>query len=119
MQPETTDHLFWGCPIVTSFWNDATSLCIRGQYDISVSEAYFGKVSDISDPINFFIIHAKYFIFCCKCNKSKPDGHAFFYKFKFYREVEQYILNKRHNMERISHFNDTLYLKIDIIFILL
>ena len=92
---ETLEHLFWTCSIVQSFWKDSQNLCIQFNDTIDVSKVFFGFTKNINHPINFYLLHAKYYIFNCKINKIKPDPLIFLSKLNFNLKIEKSILNKK------------------------
>ena len=103
---ETLKHLFWECDFVEAFWLQCCNLCLKGNFDLNYDHVKFGYLDEATHPINFFILNAKYYIFCCKLNSKTPDATAFYYKLKYYLQVEYYILRKANNEYRLSLFND-------------
>ena len=102
---ETLEHLFWNCSFVRIFWNNVGNLCLKENLDISLSYVIFGYTMKLQHPINFFLLHAKYFIFCCKVNGTKPHAPTFLQKFKFLLSVERYISKE----EMTNIFKASLY----------
>lgn len=103
---ETLEHLFWECDYVKLFWSEICNLCLKSTFEIDFNYIKFGKFEDAKHPINFFILHGKYYIFNCKLNNNIPDAIAFSYKFKYYLNVEYYILSKASNVSRITLFKE-------------
>ena len=100
-EPETLEHLFWTCNFTQTFWNRSHTLYIKNIFDIDLNKqvTFFGYTIMCHHPINFYLLHAKYYIFCCKLNNIRPNALTFFHKFKFCIEVEKYITK-----DNINHF---------------
>ena len=103
---ETLEHLFWDCDFVKIFWSESHNLCLKSRFEIDFNCIKFGFFEDATHPINFFILHGKYFIFNCKLNNKIPDAIVFSYKLKYYLNVEYYILSKASNESRKTLFNE-------------
>lgn len=101
---ETLIHLFWHCPIVKKFWEDIWSNCLKDVRDIDELSVHFGNFENENNIINFFIFHAKNFIYCCKQKDLIPDAMTFCYKIKFIVEVEVTILKKQNNMHMLNKY---------------
>ena len=97
LSSETVDHLFWDCPLVQTFWINAKCICVKSfvTFHLDKRTIFFGLTKDINHPINTFILQAKFFIFNCKVNASRPDATTFYQKFTFYLRVNDHIFKKK------------------------
>ena len=104
---ETLGHLFWTCPVTQRFWDNISGLCLKSNFNLTFECVNFGFLDDIKSPINFLILHAKFFLFNCKMNDKIPEGQVFFYKFNFLLQVEHHILCNRNDDLRNLQFQET------------
>ena len=100
-EAETIDHLFWSCSYIQSFWRDAINICIKEPSDFFADKMniFFGIPQVRGKPLNFFIIHAKHYIFASKLNGKRPCPMTFRNRFQFVLKVEKYI---QQNMARTN-----------------
>ena len=101
---ETLNHLFWSCYITSDFWKEAINLCFNENFNISGDNVMFGYVERIQHPVNFFILHAKYYLFICKQENRMPCAASFHRYFKYVKDIECLILKNRGNNERLDMF---------------
>ena len=104
---ETIQHLFWECRHVQTFWRSISNSCIKIDFNLNHLVVFFGHTTKPDHPLNFFLLHAKFFIFSCKLNNTKPSAPVFIKKLKFLLSVEEYI--SRHYLNRsFEAYNETL-----------
>ena len=108
---ETIEHLFWHCPFVKSFWNNSSRLILKEPFDFDEGSILFGYTPNVAHPINFFILHGKYYVYSCKLNNCLPKANAFYFNFSFAIRVELYILKNRGTerseaLKNFFHFSD-------------
>ena len=77
MCEETLSHLFWECPISISFLSEAVNYTINSDVALTKEVVFFGDLGIISSPFNFFMIHAKNYIYACRVKKSLPQLNHF------------------------------------------
>lgn len=104
LEEETLIHLFWHCPFVKRFWDEISLSCLKEESYIEELNVHFGYLENGKNIINFFILHAKNFIFSCKQKGVRPDAMTFYYKFRFSLEVEISILKKQNNFELANKY---------------
>ena len=104
---ETLEHLFWSCRVTQVFWHSICELLFTHNFNITSDYVNFGLCENINSPINFLILHAKYFLYNCKLNGKCPEAQVFLYKFKFLLEVECQVLCKRNDDLRKLRFQET------------
>ena len=90
VDPETITHIFWNCPKIKCFWNAALSLIISDNITLCQEIVLFGDVNNIKSPLNFFILHGKYFIYMSRAKGESPNGKHFVRFFTFQLEVEKH-----------------------------
>ena len=100
---ETLEHIFCECLEIKNFWIEFQQKINKGvdrrinleKKDILLGyEINFGYSSSICKLINVFILHAKYYIYQCKINNTKPLFVNFIVKaqntFKYIRYEEKF-----------------------------
>jgi hypothetical protein len=88
---ETPSHIFWECNIVNSFWLEIQNNLLNNSFTITDKIVYFGNFDPLHSNSNFIILHAKYYVFCCRCNNTMPNIHHFRSKMKINCAVEKQI----------------------------
>jgi len=76
-EPETMFHLFRNCRVSHKFWQDFQTLTLNNEFNIDYSNICFGSFDPNYKCYNFAILHAKYYLYCCRCNKKMPNIHHF------------------------------------------
>ena len=108
-EPETLIHLFWSCPLVSSFWN----LIYRWIRDKCVhvhtlqptqEETVFGIIDKKkADPtLNFILLCAKQFIYMCRTNHNSLLLQSFQKWIKTIYETEKHIAFKNCRWEQFN-----------------
>lgn len=104
---ETIEHLFWDCHVTASFLLDCEQLFFGRQFILTKKDFFFGYNLVLDHPMNFFILHCKYYIYNCKLNQTLPKCFEFFYKMKFILKVETHINSKPCvPMSKLRNFNE-------------
>lgn len=106
IETETIEHLFWNCYVTSSFLLDCEQLFFGRQFILTKRDFFFGYNLELNHPMNFFILHCKYYVYSCKLNTSPPSVNEFFYKMKFVMKVEHCIHSKPDVSKRsLQRFN--------------
>ena len=95
---ETSVHLFWECSITKSFWHEIHKNLLNNFFRITDKIVYFGILDPSQGHLNFIILHAKYYVYCCRCNNTMPNIHHFKSKMKLNCAVEKQIALGRDNL---------------------
>ena len=68
LETETLSHLFFDFNLVNKFWLDAQYNVIKEENFVNLNKdlVFFGDVKNMNSPLNFFILHIKYYIYCCR-----------------------------------------------------
>ena len=104
--PETIEHLFWECPMTSSFLLDSELLFFGNQFILKKQDYFFGYNLLLDHPMNYFILHLKYYIYNCKLNEKLPSCNEFWFKLKFALKVEAYINSKPDtSQKKLRKFN--------------
>ena len=90
LDDESIEHLFWGCSFTSNFILEVEKRFLNKQFFFSKEDILFGYCKTDTSPLNFLILHMKYFIFNCKRQNSQLDINNFYYKMKFALQVEQF-----------------------------
>ncbi|MGI9312710.1 MAG: reverse transcriptase domain-containing protein [Alphaproteobacteria bacterium] len=88
---ETLGHLFWDCPVVNQFWFKAANDIITVPIRLSKDVVFFGYLDNLKSPFNYFILHVKHYIYCCRCNGTRPQVNQFHRLFSFNIRIKEYI----------------------------
>ena len=100
---ETVRHLFWDCHVAQSFWSDLNTSfkAINIIVDINFTNISFGilNLNQHRSAINFIVLHAKYFIFKCKCLQQRPTLQHFKNSIKSNIDIERIIAQRKGKYE--------------------
>jgi len=95
---ETIEHLLWDCKTVKDFWNEwiayVKEKCHNCQnLRLTKSIVLFGvEINTITDNVmDFLILLAKYYVYSCKWNNTRPMVNIFCRIAKSRFKVEKYI----------------------------
>ena len=106
---ETILHLFCFCPVVDQFWHEVFSwICCHFKRDINFCN--FNKIFGFqelenctkTDLINCFLLNARFLIYRCKIEKTKPNIMLFISTINLQKKTE-YLIAKR-NGDLKKHF---------------
>ena len=98
---ETLLHIFYECPVVQNFWGEFQQF-LRSkdiQFELKSKTICFGSEDRNNDMLNFLIISAKYFIYCCKIKNTVPSLIHFKQTLKQRQQIEQHIALKSDKLE--------------------
>lgn len=76
-EAETLHHLFWNCIISQKFWQDFQILTLKNTFNITYVNICFGTFDPLYKYYNFAILHANYYLYCCRCKDRMPNIHHF------------------------------------------
>lgn len=90
---ETQSHLFYDCYHVQLFWNQLNTFLADKEINIDLSKEriFFGILDKDYILVNYILICAKHYIFCCKFKLITPTFIAFKNILKQKEEVEKII----------------------------
>lgn len=88
---ETLQHLFWECTISKLFWSQVQSKIIPSNVIINQRDVFFGILDPTNYRYNFAILHAKYYLYCCRCKSILPNIQHFICKLNFECTTEKQI----------------------------
>ena len=95
MYIETNKHLFWECQWSRAFWTELevflTGKHIEIKLDYTLISLGYMDQSSYSALLNCILIHAKYFIFKNKCEKTIPSFNHFKNYLKYQEKIERSI----------------------------
>ena len=104
-EDESLEHLLFLCTIPKSFWLAFSSWI--SQQNISMEtltliNILFGEFNDNEDfaSLNHLILVAKYFIYKCKLNKTKPTLRVFFETIKLVYYIERKIAKRNDRLHK-------------------
>jgi hypothetical protein len=102
MHTETIMHLFWECPVSQAFWSDVSRFLHNNNIEIQLDYKMIalGLISQakINNITNFILITAKYFLYHCKLNKSKPIMAHFLSEIKQRKQIESIIAKNKNKL---------------------
>lgn len=96
---ETMYHLFFSCPLVSSFWHSIKHLL--EDYEINGSEVIFGITKAVENALlkNHVILISKQYIFRCRLNGSLPYKVVFNQHLKAVYESESLIAKRKNKLQ--------------------
>ena len=97
-------HLFVDCQKVQMFWNDFKDYigeCLNKSITLTTVEIIFGKLGLTDTPINFCILHAKWFIHLNK-DKEITSFHAFKRYLRNVFTIEKQIYTNKGKFHKFS-----------------
>ena len=99
---ETQIHLFYDCYHVQDFWGKfKLFLTEKGfTFDITKTVVFLGMCDDKYQMLNFLIICAKYFIYCCKLKATRPTIDNFVNVIKVREKIEKIIALNHNNYDK-------------------
>ena len=72
---------------------------LHNSFTITNRDVFLGITDPAFDKLNFVIIHAKYYLYCCRCNKILPTMFQFIYKLKLSCAIEKQIALSRDRLD--------------------
>ena len=90
---ETQAHLFYECYIVQEFWNQFRNYLTENGMNMNVTKEniFLGICEKDRDFVNFLIICAKHYIYCCKYRLAHPTIQGFKNTIKQKEHIEKLI----------------------------
>ena len=76
VSPETVNHLFYECIHTNQFWKDFKNFwfALSGKHvEFSLQDILIGKLDEVSDLLNYFLIVAKWHIWTSRKRSLAPD----------------------------------------------
>ena len=97
-EKDTIYHYLWQCTHVQSFWNDFVNLfkekCLNcTRLCVTDMLVLFGVDNTIKTDVgfDFILLHAKFFIYKCRLNKTKPRLQTFLQQLKHIYVIDEYV----------------------------
>lgn len=105
--PETIEHLFWHCTVVTEFWESIESWLhetIQFSLNINKQTALFGITYNViaNKSINYILILTCYYIYKCRINNKQLSLQVWRKEVKQFLNIEKYIAIKNSNYEKFA-----------------
>ena len=99
VSPETVNHLFCECIQTNQFWKDFKHFwfALSGKHvEFSLKDVliHVGKLDEVSDLLNYFLIFAKWLIWMSRKHSLSPDIAAFKDGINMKYKTEKYIAIK-------------------------
>ena len=104
---DSLEHYLWYCSRIETFWTEVkdwinTNLNIN--IELTPELAMFGKTLSIDHNVNaianFLILHARYFIHCCRWTNNQPLLHTWLNRIKYREEMERKIAFENKKMRK-------------------
>lgn len=96
---ESFQHLFWDCGISSSFWRNVQNIILKSNPNFDKKDILLGIIDSPYYTYNFVILHAKYYLYCCRCKKVMPNIYHFANQLKFNCAVEREIALSRDKLD--------------------
>ena len=104
VSPETVNHLFYECTHTKQFWKDLKNFwfALSGKHvEFSLQDVSIGKLGEVRDLLNYFLIVAKWHIWV-SCKRSlTADIAAFKEAINMKYKTEKYIAVKKQYAKEI------------------
>ena len=95
---KTSVIYFGNAASLLAFWHEIHKNLLNNFFRITDTIVYFGILDPSQGHFNFIILHAKYYVYCCRCNNTMPNIHHFKSKMKLNCAVEKQIALGRDNL---------------------
>ena len=106
-EKDTLLHYLWNCVHVKHFWTDFENMlknyCTHcDRLTLSPSLALLGKDNNLrtDKPFDFILLHAKYFIYKCRLNKTRPRIEMFKTDLQFLYNVDKHVHTIEMSMDK-------------------
>ena len=104
-EDESLEHLLFHCAITKNFWLSFLSWISEQNISmetLTLIHILFGVFNDNEDfaILNHLILIAKYFIYICKLNKTKPTLRVFIEKIKLVYHIEKKIAKRNDQLQK-------------------
>ena len=112
VSPETVDHLFYECTHTNKFWKDFKNFwfALSGKHvEFSLQNVLIGKLDEVNDLLNDFLIVAKWHIWMSRKRSLTPDIVAFKEVINMKYKTEKYIAVKKQHAKEISGQMESIY----------
>ena len=101
--PETLIHLFCDCNFVALFWNDVFDW-ISARCNVYCSRSNLHKLFGLQEKkrfhfVNMLLLCARFLIYRCKINKTKPNINQYFTMLQQIKKSEFYIAKKKNKLD--------------------
>ena len=97
-EKDTILHYLWECTHTQTFWNDFLNLlkekCVHcDRLELNSTLILFGTDENIKTDICFddILLRAKFFIYKCRINKTKPNIQHFVHELKQFYKIDKYV----------------------------
>ena len=100
LEIEDIQHFFWNCSRLTTFWNEFQNCILRNSFDLNARDIILGFVDIDKIKYNFILLFAKYYIYNCKWDNSKPNYMVFVRIMKTYKDTENFIAVKNNTVDK-------------------
>ena len=99
---ETQTHLFYDCFYVQVFWNQLSIFLSEKGINLHISKRvlFLGTRDGENQLLNFLIICAKYYIYCCKYKATIPTIQNFKHVIKQKEQIEKIISLNNNNYDK-------------------
>ena len=88
-ETQTLKHLFWDCEYAKTMYNHIQDIC--NCHTMWTFREIFTCKTDSSKLVNQLILHAKMYIYTCKCSNEKPEVGVFHSKILYLHKIERNI----------------------------
>ena len=96
-----TSCIFWGgCSEVKTFWNKIQLHLLKNSLQLNMRDVILGILDFENSKYNFVILHAKYYIYVCKWENTRPNYNVFVKFLNSCRETEKYIAVKNDKLKQ-------------------
>jgi hypothetical protein len=98
LEIEDIQHFFCNCSKLTTFWNEFRTCILLNSFNLNERDIILGFVDIDKTKYNFILLFAKYYIYNCKWDNSKPNYMFFVRKMRTYKNTEKFIAVKNNTV---------------------
>ena len=109
-EKEDIQHFFWDCTELVSFWQNIQTHMLKNSVHLDMRNVVLGLFDIENSKFNFVILHAKYYIYKCKWDESKPNYNVFIKILKTCKDTEKMIALKNNRVDKWNSKWNKIYL---------
>ena len=109
-EKEDIQHFFWDCTELVSFWQNIQTHILKNSVHLDMRNVVLGLCDIENSKFNFVILNAKYYIYKCKWDESKPNYNVFIKILKTCKDTEKMIALKNNRVDKWNSKWNKIYL---------
>ena len=86
--------------VLITFWNEFKNVILRNSFELNARDIILGFVDIDKSKYNFILLFAKYYIYNCKWDSSKPNYMVFVRLMKTYKDTGKFIAVENNTVDK-------------------